>query len=370
MTTLGHAFDQWANRPADQRFGGDDEGAMAALQSATLHHREASVEATDISLRQCRIDTLIDGISGDRAPVLVGPNGVRSSFTHYAFGQLARNVGAPAGYLRGLPAPLAVANLNEGLAKLPEGDAPCNLLFTQNGDLRLRALTSERYTRIWNSDVVSRLIALRERAPEWKPAPAAFDGSRGLYASDEDMFAFLVDNDRRIFEKGPGGGLGRGFFVWNSEVGAASFGIMTFLYEYVCGNHRVWGAQGVHDLRIRHVGNADHTAFASMAVELRKYADSSAAGDELRVEAAQKHIFGATKDEVLDAVFGIAGLGISRKVLSAGYDKAVERTDWYGSPNSAWGISGGLTEIARDLPVTSERVRLDRAAGKIVQIAF
>jgi excisionase family DNA binding protein len=43
----------------------------------------------------------------------------------------------------------------------------------------------------------------------------------------------IADSNRRIFETLPGGGLSRGFFVWNSEVGAASFGIQTFFYEYV-----------------------------------------------------------------------------------------------------------------------------------------
>jgi len=87
--------------------------------------------------------------------------------------------------------------------------------------------------RIWNSEITSRLCDLEARGP-WQPAPAAFDGSRGLYMGDRDLFAFMVDSGRRIFEKLPGGGLSRGFFVWNSEVGAASFGIQTFFYEYVC----------------------------------------------------------------------------------------------------------------------------------------
>jgi hypothetical protein len=29
---------------------------------------------------------------------------------------------------------------------------------------------------------------------------------------------------------------------------------MTFLYEYVCGNHRVWGASNVVEVKIRHIG--------------------------------------------------------------------------------------------------------------------
>ena len=40
----------------------------------------------------------------------------------------------------------------------------------------------------------------------------------GIYASDHDMFAFLVNEEYRI-DDGSDGGLARGFFVQNSEVG-------------------------------------------------------------------------------------------------------------------------------------------------------
>jgi len=41
----------------------------------------------------------------------------------------------------------------------------------------------------------------------------------GIYASDHDMFSFLVNEEYRI-DDGSDGGLARGFFVQNSEVGA------------------------------------------------------------------------------------------------------------------------------------------------------
>jgi len=50
--------------------------------------------------------------------------------------------------------------------------------------------------------------------------------------------------------------LGRGFFYWNSETGAASFGLTTFLYNYICGNQIVWGAEEVRELRLFHKGEA------------------------------------------------------------------------------------------------------------------
>lgn len=363
MTTLMQASNEWSKRPADERFA-----SLEALHAATTHHKEVSAQARNIKLASLRVE--VDGWANDpnAKPQLIGESGKRADFTHYSFGQLCRTVGAPAAYLRELPAQLAADNLNVGIQRAEE--TPRNLLFAQNGALRLRAMTSDSYTRIWNADVTARLLRLTEQQPEWQPAPAAFDGSRGLYASDADMFAFLVDNERRIFESLPGGGLGRGFFVSNSEVGAASFAVTTFFYEYICGNHRVWGAKGVSELRIRHVGNADARAFGSLAVELRKYADASASADEAKISAARTHVLGASKDDVLDAVFGLRIPNITRGVIAASYDKAVEREDWYGAPNTVWGLTGGMTEIARDLPVAADRVELDRAAGRLMEVAF
>lgn len=319
-----------------------------------------------------RID---DGGIRRSEPMLLSATGQVADFTHHSFGQMCRRLAAPAKYLRTLPAPLAADNLNHGIEvydpmrdeDMTDPTKGASLLFAKNGSLTLRAAMTAHYTRIWNADITQRLIRLTQDAPEWQPAPAAFDGSRGLYASDKDMFAFLVDNDRRIFDKLPGGGLGRGFFCSNSEVGDASFRITTFYYEYICGNHRVWGAKGVNEIRIPHIGNADARAFGKLRLELRKFADSSVAGDELKVEKMRTLELGATKDEVLDAIFKF---GVTKKLAAQTVALAEQREDHYGNPRSVWGVTGALTEIARDLPNTDARVQLERKAGEIMQIAF
>jgi hypothetical protein len=363
---LMQASRQWASRPADQRFT-----SLIDLHAAVQHHREVAAEQKSVPLANLRITTEMD-TAGVVHPVLGTKTTDRTAkFTHFSFGQLARRVGAPASYLRELSAGLASANLNEGIRRGAEDDAGDNkLLFAQNGDLVLRAITSDKYTRIWNVDVTSRLIKLVEDAPEWQPAPAAFDGSRGLYASEKDVFAFMVDDDRRIFETLPGGGLSRGFFISNSEVGDASFSLTTFLYQYVCGNHMVWGAQGVKNIRIPHIGDADSRAFSRMRIELRKYADESAAGDEAKIAKMMAYEFKGTKDEVLDTIFKQIGAAIPKGTIRQGIEIADTSEDRYGNPRSAFAIVSGLTEIARDKVNADERVKLEQGAGKVAQIAF
>jgi hypothetical protein len=210
MTVLEHATRQWSDRPADERFG-----SLADL------HEKAKWYRTNAAVAKIKANALRVAAQADDL-LLVGPSGASASLTNWSFGQVAQRAYAPAAYLKQLPASIAADCINDGLMKRAE-DAEIQLLLNQpkgGGGLQARAVNSSAYSRIWNTDITKRLLDLEAEGP-WQPAPAAFDGSRGLYLGDRDMFAFLVDNERRIFETLPGGGLSRGFFTSNSEVGDA-----------------------------------------------------------------------------------------------------------------------------------------------------
>ncbi|MBR0693641.1 hypothetical protein [Bradyrhizobium lablabi] len=352
-TTLTNANRQWESRPADERFASlvdMDRAARSFRTSATVN--EIMANALTVSARGDDLVLSARGFEG-------------AALNNYSFNQLAARAKAPAAYLNTLPTEIAADCLNHGLQRVADDKA----LQILSGSSNIRAVTSDKYSRIWNADITARLLELEARGP-WQPAPAAFDGSRGLYLGERDMFAFLVDNERRIFETGPGGGLSRGFFVSNSEVGDASFSIMTFFYEYVCGNHRVWGAQGIAEAKIIHIGHDQSSkAFETMTVEVKKYAEASADEDELKVERCRTYQIGASKDDVLDAIFKLKVPAITKTIANKAYDLAEQRVDWYGSPRSAWGYAGGLTEIARDLPNASDRHQLDLAATRVMEMA-
>jgi hypothetical protein len=358
MTTLTQANAQWSRRPADERFGSIADMDRAARAFKT----SAMVE--DIKAKALRVAAAGDNL------FLETDNTAPAVMTNWSFHQLANRAGAPSAYLKNLPATIAADCLNHGLAQVEDDDRGAQLLLGRTGGSPIaRAITSDKYSRIWNADIIVRLLDLEANGP-WQPAPAAFDGSRGLYLGDRDMFAFLVDNERRIFERGPGGGLSRGFFVSNSEVGDAAFKIMTFFYEFVCGNHRIWGAQGIAEAKIFHIGHDQSSkAFEMMAVEVKKYAEASSSEDELMVERCRRYVIGAKKEDVLDAIFKLKIGGLTKSVATQAYDLAEQRVDWYGAPNTAWGYAGGLTEIARDLPNASDRHQLDLAATKIMEMA-
>jgi hypothetical protein len=386
---LFKASNQWMTRPDDERFE-----TLQDLDRTCQEYRATAVTASvpygDLTVQPRGDDMLIAGKKQ------------QAVLTHWAFGQLASRAGAPATYLRTLTSALAASCLNQGLERrdLTEDRGPARLLLHQNGSLVCRALTSDKYARIWNSDITGRLQRLAEeqgwRVPPARPARDGQLGTRpatqadvnrlggtsglsinvgdliapaGLYASDHDLFAFLINEDRLI-DGGNGETLGRGFFVWNSEVGASSFGIMTFLYEYVCGNHIVWGAKGVKELRIRHVGDANEAAFKELQGELKTYADESASDTEAKIAAAKRFSLGADKDAVLDAVFGLRVPVLSRKRIGEAYDLAETFEAIHGAPTTAWGLASGLTRLSQTLPYADERVAVDRAAGKVLEVAF
>lgn len=383
---LFKAHNQWSTRPDDERFWTLQE------MDAECRRYASTAKEIAISLKALRIEANAGEIT------LTGRQGLPAKVTHHAFGQLAQRVGAPAGYLRGLPATLAAQNINHGLAQITD-DREGRALFHENGSILLRALTSDKYARIWNHEITGRLLDLEGAG--WRTAPARpANGSAmarrataadviasggggglkvnvgdmiapaGLYASDHDMFAFLINETRRI-DDGTDEGMYRGFFVENSEVGAGAFAVTTFLYRAVCGNHIVWGAKGVRELRIRHVGEAPSRAWAGIRAELREYADESVSDLEAKIKAAKSITLGATKDDVLSAVFGKRIPGLTRAVIASGYDKAEElREECGAAPNTLWGLSQGLTRASQESTHTDARTVIDVGVGKLLDSAF
>jgi hypothetical protein len=365
---LFQAHNQWAHRPADQRFQ-----TLASLFEATKGYAAKAVERTDIQLSSLKAIPIDNEVHLTR----VG-SGVTAQLSHWAFGQVAKFAKAPADFLRELPAGQAVDILNLRLMLGRAADSTVNMLFHENGGLLVRAFTSDIYSRIWNYEVVERL--LEYEAVGWKPATPTFntfggvdakglpvEQSTALYASDHDMFAFITHPDRVIKEAGNERGLLRGLIAVNSEVGAAKIKLLKFFYREMCGNHIIWGAEDVVEMSARHVGNV-RSNFALWQAEVRRYMDSSVADDEAKIERAQRKLIAGTKDEVLDALFGKRQLQLSRKTLEAGYAAVDPKQD--GDPKSYWGFAQGLTRHSQTIPYADQRTQLDVAAGKVLALAF
>src|SRR4051812_28439799 len=126
--------------------------------------------------------------------------------------QLASLVGAPAGYLRQPPAPIAGINRQYGLAH--HRAEMVKTYTTENGRPELRAVTGPDYGRIHDHELVEAVMRIagngtgdtRWKVPgvlDWatmvhNPHVAITKETTTLYASDRDVFLFLVDDTHPI----------------------------------------------------------------------------------------------------------------------------------------------------------------------------
>jgi hypothetical protein len=186
--------------------------------------------------------------------------------THRAFGQLASIVGTPASCLRQLSALLAGIKLQYGLTN--HRAEQVKTFETEDGRTELRAVTGPDYGRIHDHELVEavqRIAGNSTGDSRWK-VPGVLDWSTGvynpdveisrdttkLYASDRDVFLFLVD-DHNLIEAGrlsdgsPDLYI-RGFYCWKSEVGAKTLGMASFCLPAVCQNRNLWGVEDFQDI--------------------------------------------------------------------------------------------------------------------------
>ena len=341
---------QWKTRPPDERFE-----TLPDLKAAVLGRRQRS-SVTRIAARDLAIDA-------DDGRLSIATPSVTLTPTHWAFGQFASDLGAPASYLRTLPPSLAAACLNDGLGSLSP-DLTWATLATSSADgLAVRAFCSPTYGRIWDAEIVAMVEALVDATDgrffnpkDWSGRPS------GLYASDRDIFCFLIDGGSVVDGGTARDQLHRGFYVWNSEVGRTTFGLATFLFRKVCGNHLIHGVEDLAVLKIRHSSRAPQRFIAEAVPQLRRYATASPRALEGQLARARAYRLPPASERVA----WLQGRGFTIKEAQAGLNAAVAEE---GHADTLWDVVNGLTAVARDLGFTDQRVALDRKAGSLLQLA-
>ena len=325
---------QWASRPDDQRFLTVDDLYMAVSN----RRQESKVHDVALDVMQVRATdagemALYDG-TGTQGGLL----------SNWAFGQLCARAKAPAGYLRTLPAELAAIPLQ--------------------WSMEMHESAGEEGNDAWDVEVVQ---AVRNGVDlsRWKVPAASYSASdpkraTTLYASDRDVFVFLVCED--AVEAG-GEVLRRGFYVENSEVGAATLSISTFTYDYVCDNRIIWGQKNFRQLKIRHTSGAPSRFVNTAVPQLNSYAQSSA--DEIRdtVTAAKARVVGKDKKSVVE---WMRARGFTAGLAGRAFDAAENDPRRY-DPTTVWGIVQGVTDVAHDIAHTNDRVDVETRAGELLE---
>jgi len=350
-SNLYDAHRQWCIRLPDERFHNLD-----SLHAFTQRLKDASEEKVR-KLPEVHLDVTGQSglaLNGSEEPAIL---------TNWSFSQLCTIAGAPAKYLRTLPPETVIECLRHSLS---QRETQVKLLFRNSSEDRVvSAFTGPKYGRIWDADVVASLKDAVE-GTGWRVPLAQSNGSSdnaGLYASDRDMFAFFV-NDENPIEVGDAK-LGRGFFCWNSETGSCTFGLTTFLYNYVCGNHIVWGAEQVQELKIVHRSRAIDRFRTEALPALDRFVEN-----RVTTEAITRGVDQAARLKVGDDLGKVTEWfkekPFTGSEIIAGWRTGRNEGD---DVSTLWGMVQGLTAFARQLPHTDVRVNLERRAGTLLKSA-
>ena len=315
---IGRVSSEWFSRPDDERYLSLSD-LYAAVRARADRATARTVESSSVRVEASRGDA-------ERLALIVPGRDAPIAPTHWSFGQLCSLVGAPAAYLRDLPAPLAGINLQHGL--LSHRAELVKTLEAEGGRVELRAVTGQDYGRIWDHELVAAVMKIAGDGvgeTRWK-VPGVLDWSTmmhnpfvdvtkettTLYASDRDVFLFLVDDTHPIeagrLANGDPDLYFRGFYCWNSEVGSKTLGIASFYLRAVCMNRNLWGVEGFEEISIRHSKFAAHRFAHEAAPALANFARSSPAPFLAGIKAARERIV-AGSDEDREAFLRRRGFG-------------------------------------------------------------
>ena len=371
---IGRVSSEWFSRPDDERYLSLTE-LYEAVKSRADRAKARTVESRTVRVEASRDDaewlSLI--VPGQEQPVAP---------THWSFGQLCSLVGAPARYLRDLPAPLAGINLQHGLVS-HRGEL-VKTLETEDGRVELRAVTGPDYGRIWDHELVAAVMKIAGDGvgdTMWK-VPGVLDwatmthnpfvdvtkDTTTLYASDRDVFLFLVDDTHPI-EAGrlPNGDPDlyfRGFYCWNSEVGSKTLGIASFYLRAVCMNRNLWGVEGFEEISIRHSKFAAQRFAHEAAPALTSFANSSPAPFVAGIRAARERIVARTDE---DRESFLRKRGFSK----AETGKIIETvlSEEGRPPESIFDFVQGMTAHARSKAHQDSRLELEAKAKTLLEKA-
>lgn len=371
-TSNSRVSSEWFSRPDDERYL-----SLGDLHRS-VHARAERSRTCIVESRSIKVEARSD--DAERLALILPDSDIPVAPTNWSFGQMCSMVGAPASYLRDLPAALAGINLQHGL--INHRTEQVKLLQADGGRTELRAVTGPDYGRIWDYQLVEAVMrfagngtgdtrwkvpgVLDWRTMQYNPHVDVTRETTTLYASDRDVFLFLVDDTHPI-EAGrlPNGEpdlFFRGFYAWNSEVGAKTLGIATFYLRAVCANRILWGVEHFEEIKIRHskfaAGRFSHQAEPALA----HFADASPRNFIDGVQTARARIV-ARSDEDREGFLRKRGFSKSEasKVIEA---VLVEEGR---PPESIFDFVNGITAVARSKSQQDSRLDLEGKARTLLE---
>ena len=336
MATLTKASRELFRRSPDERFDSFD-GLLASC-------RNRRYEAEELWTNSLQFDGNID----ESSHVRVSVDGSPFRLNDWSFGQICRLCGVSKDTVNRLTPATATKVLRETLPSLRKP------FQVYSADGAARAIHGTAYTRLYDEEV---LDVVREFKDEFSPPLKGMSGGTGLYAGEQDMFCFLIDESSRVEIRGES--FAPGMFLWNSEVGKRSVGISTFWFQHICQNHIVWDAIDVVEITRKHTANVHRTLD-----EIRSAVDQLMEVRNERVDAFSRTIERAMDFNLADADEVQSLLkdhGIPRNIIQQAV--AIDQTQ------TVFGLVDAITRIAGQIANAGDRLQLDAKAASLLSLA-
>ena len=175
---------------------------------------------------------------------------------------------------------------------------------------------------------------------------------------DRDVFLFLVD-DLNPIEAGrlPDGSpdlFFRGFYCWNSEVGAKTLGMASFYLRAVCQNRNLWGVEDFEEITIRHSKYAASRFAHEAAPALTRFANSSPMPFINGIKAAREKIVARTDEDRSEF---LRKRGFSKAETAKIIETVLAEEGR--PPESVFDFVQGITAVARDKPHQDARLDME-----------
>jgi len=338
------------HRPPDERI----ETVSSLLQQTKRNMENSQRLAIDLS--KCSLHAQADRL------MLESSNGNKAFLTQFSYRQLCDKLQAPASFLDSLNNPYLAADIiNQTIQNQQQhGDLTGSALIRQKGrNLVLSGLNSTQYAQVWDHNLYSMVSQCTDSGWELAHECAA-------YLSDHNSFAFFI-NPNKVIDDGSKDGLIRGFIVGNSEVGERSVQIISFLLRGVCSNLQIFGMQGIEDIRISHIGDADKRVFNRIHAELDRFCNAPCFPAESLIKKATRKVIGKRKSEVINTLYA-RQIG-PKHYLEKAWKIGEIHADTDGAPTNVWGMFQALTRLSQETPYGDARLKMDRDAGRVLALA-
>ena len=215
-----------------------------------------------------------------------------------------------------------------------------------------RAVNGGAYSRLWDYEVFSEMedflmtrgftpMLPKIAAESWRNG-LMHGLDTGLFRGDQCSFGFFFVENALDGDSEDLGGLKPGMMVWNSEVGARSFGYHTFYYHEASGSILIWTPANHKRKRFVHRGNIQK-AFKEYISTLEDVADNFQARYEDDLKAfgiAAVLPFAEDADAAVQRLHKT--FNMSAVNAKAAVNAAKRQRNSYGLPLSVWNIALGI----------------------------